>query len=150
MAGGKRLPDAAHPGPPGGGGEARLHRRRLDESQRAMAPAMIAPEPESAKQRRGGATKILAAYEGDERNATRVAINKARVVHKFKPLLAQEVLAGPTSTAPMQWPTCCPPTSTAGTCPSARLRWREYSTRIIGCSDGRRQRELPRYARPTV
>lgn len=81
-----------------------------------MAPAMIAPEPESAKQRRGGAAKILAAYEGDERNATRVAINKARVVHKFKPLLAQEVLAGPTSTAPMQWPTCCPPTSTAGTC----------------------------------
>lgn len=115
-----------------------------------MAPAMIAPEPESAKQRRGGAAKILAAYEGDERNATRVAINKARVVHKFKPLLAQEVLAGPTSTAPMQWPTCCPPTSTAGTCPSARWRWREYSTRIIGCSDGRRQRELPRYARPTV
>jgi hypothetical protein len=55
---------------------------------------MIAPEPENGKGGRGKTSKILQVYEGDDRNAMRVAINKARAVLKYNPLLAEEVLSG--------------------------------------------------------
>ena len=72
---------------------ANIHRRHMTRAQRAMALAMIAPEPDG-RGGRGKTSKILQVYEGDERNAMRVAVNKARFVLKYKSDLAQEVLGG--------------------------------------------------------
>lgn len=76
-----------------------LHRRHLDASQRAMALAMIAPEAEKGAP--GKRSKILLLYEGAERNAMRVAINKARVVLQHAPTLVGPVISTPRTS--MRW-----------------------------------------------
>ena len=53
-----------------------------------MALAMIPPEPEEES------AKLFAVFGDEERSAMKRAINKARLVLKYKPVLAQEVLGG--------------------------------------------------------
>ena len=53
---------------------------------------MIAPEPEKGAP--GKTVKFLTVFESDERNAMKVAIHKARLILKYKPVIAAEVLSG--------------------------------------------------------
>jgi hypothetical protein len=62
---------------------ANIHRRHMTRAQRAMALAMIAPEPEKGAP--GKRSKILERYDGDDRKAMQEAIRKARLVLKVKP-----------------------------------------------------------------
>ena len=55
--------------------------------------AMIAPEPDG-KGGRSKTAKILAVYEGSERNVMKEAIRKARLVLRVTPAVADRVLAG--------------------------------------------------------